>query len=121
MFGEEIEVPKEIRQFMMAGAEETVLGQKNGARRQYRYGRLHIREYDGRYLVHMDRVDPRKRPLAHLVYDAPEVLVGLSLAGLGSLLRIKPLPLQIAGSLLLGIAGYAAAKKLKDLGETRYH
>ena len=83
MFDEEIEVPKEIRQFMLADAQETNLGQKNGAKKQYRYGNLHIREYDDKFLVHQDKIDPRKDPLGHLLHDAPEVLVGLAFAALG--------------------------------------
>ena len=31
MTGDEIEVPKEVREFMLEDAEETILGQKNGA------------------------------------------------------------------------------------------
>ena len=42
MSNEEIEVPKELREFMLDGAEETFLGKKNGANKQYRYGNLHI-------------------------------------------------------------------------------
>jgi len=42
----EIEIPKQLRQFMLDGAEETKLGNKMGAKKQYRYGNLHIREYD---------------------------------------------------------------------------
>ena len=80
---DEIEVPKELREFMLEQAEETFLGQKNGAHKQYRYGNLHIREYDDKFLVHTDRVDPRKDPLGHLVFDAPEVLVGIACAIFG--------------------------------------
>ena len=29
---------------MLEDAEETILGQKNGADKQYRYGNLHIRD-----------------------------------------------------------------------------
>ena len=83
MPGDEIEVPKELREFMLEGAEETFLGQKNGANKQYRYGNLHIREYDDKFLVHNDRIDPRKDPIGHLVYDAPEVLIGLACAMFG--------------------------------------
>jgi len=43
MSRDEIEIPKELRQFMLQDAEETLLGQKNGAKKQYRYGNLHIR------------------------------------------------------------------------------
>ena len=83
MTWDEIEVPKEVRPFMLEEAEETKLGQKNGANKQYRYGNLHIREYDDRYLIHMDKIDPRKNPLGHLVFDAPEVLIGLATAAIG--------------------------------------
>ena len=83
MHGDEIEVPKELREFMLEEAEETILGQKNGADKQYRYGNLHIREYGDKFLVHNDKIDPRKDPMGHLVYDAPEVLIGLACAIFG--------------------------------------
>jgi hypothetical protein len=75
---EEIEVPKSVRPIMMDGAEETNLGEKRGARKQYRYGNLHIREYDDKYVVHMDKVDPRKNPVGHLLKDSPETLLGIA-------------------------------------------
>ena len=78
MPGDEIEVPKELREFMLEEAEETILGQKNGAQKQYRYGNLHIREYDDKFLVHTDKIDPRVNPIGHLVHDAPEVLIGIA-------------------------------------------
>jgi len=117
----EIEVPKELREFMLENAEETSLGQKNGAYKQYRYGNLHIREYDDKFLVHTDKVDPRENPLGHLIHDAPEVLVGLAFSALGgakaiSALKQKKSPVAgIVGSLVLGYAGYLITKKLNDL------
>ena len=30
------------------------------------------------FLVHTDKIDPRIDPIGHLVYDAPEVLIGLA-------------------------------------------
>jgi hypothetical protein len=72
----EIEVPKDVRPIMLDGAEETILGDPDGAIRQYRYGNLHIREYKDKYIVHSDTFDPRKDPLLHLIFDAPEVLIG---------------------------------------------
>ncbi|MEM2760015.1 MAG: hypothetical protein QXU32_01155 [Nitrososphaerales archaeon] len=74
----EIEVPKSIRPIMMDSAKETRLGERKGARKQYRYGNLHIREYDDKYVVHMDKVDPRKDPLGHLLKDSPETLIGIA-------------------------------------------
>jgi len=75
---DEIEIPKEVRPFMMENALETNLGLIKGAIKQYRYGNLHIREYADKYLVHMDKVNPHDDPLGHLVHDAPEVLIGLA-------------------------------------------
>ena len=123
MPGDEIEIPKELREFMLGGAEETILGQKNGAQKQYRYGNLHIREYDDRFLVHTDRIDPRENPLGHLVQDAPEVLVGLACAVFGgsqvakriSKKNNKPtLVSSLISSIISGYVGYVATKKIKN-------
>ena len=118
---DEIEIPKELREFMLKGAEETVLGQKNGAKKQFRYGNLHIREYDDKFLVHTDKIDPRKDPLGHLVYDAPEVLVGLACSVLvGSEVAKKFLnnnksnKSTIFSSVVAGYLGYIATKKIKN-------
>ena len=67
-------VPKAVRPIV--GLKETPLGAKKGARRQYRYGNLHIRDYDTHYTVHTDKVDPLANPLGHLLVDAPEYLAG---------------------------------------------
>jgi hypothetical protein len=67
-------VPKAVRPII--DLQETPLGSKKGAMRQYRYGVLHIREYDTHYSIHTDRVDPSSNPLGHLVVDAPEYLAG---------------------------------------------
>jgi len=71
-------VPKAIRPII--DFKETVLGAKKGARKQYRYGNLHIRDYDTHYTVHVDRVDPLRNPLGHLLVDAPEYLAGAAAA-----------------------------------------
>ncbi len=119
----EIEIPKEIREFMLDSAEETKLGQKNGAKKQYRYGNLHIREYEDKFLVHTDRFDPRIEPLRHLVFDAPEVLIGLASAVIGgtqtakiSRNNSKPRGIisALTGSLIFGYLGYTLTKKLKE-------
>lgn len=68
-------MPREVREFMPSWTEPTELGDPRCAVRQYRYGNLHIREYADHYTVHTDRVDPRRDPVGHLLYDAPEVLV----------------------------------------------
>jgi hypothetical protein len=124
MPGDEIEVPKELREFMLEGAEETFLGQKNGAQKQYRYGNLHIREYNEKFLVHTDRIDPRKDPIGHLVHDAPEVLIGLACAVFGGsqitkkFLKKKSKKTIFVSSLITsiisGYLGYTATKKIRN-------
>lgn len=122
---DEIEVPKELREFMINGAEETLLGQKNGAKKQYRYGNLHIREYDDRFLVHTDKIDPRKDPFGHLVHDAPEVLVGIACAIFGSSQIVQSfrnknnpkkssLVSRLLSSMISGYVGYMTTKKIKN-------
>ena len=122
----EIEVPKHLRQFMLEGAQETRLGDKKGAKKQYRYGNLHIREYDDKYTVHTDKYDPRSDPIRHLVWDAPEVLIGLAGAVIvGSKVRsylyiknksTKQLSIfsGLVASLVTGYASYVVSKKLKE-------
>jgi len=73
----EIEIPKSVRPIMLDAAQETDIGEKKGAKKQYRYGNLHIREYDDKYVVHVDKVDPRTNPFGHLLKDSPETLLGI--------------------------------------------
>ena len=127
MPGDEIEVPKDVREFMLEEAEETILGQKNGAEKQYRYGNLHIREYNDKFLVHTDKIDPRVNPIGHLVYDAPEVLIGIAcgiftgvnVARKFSNKNSKKISLAniLTSSLMSGYLGYTATKKIKKFLE----
>jgi len=124
MPGNEIEVPKELREFMLEEAEETFLGQKNGAYKQYRYGNLHIREYDNKFLLHSDKVDPRKDPIGHLVHDAPEVLIGLACSIFGGSQIAKrflnkkskksTFTSALISSMISGYLGYTITKKIKN-------
>ena len=123
MPGDEIEVPKELREFMLEEAEETILGQKNGAQKQYRYGNLHIREYDDKFLVHTDKIDPRVNPIGHLVHDAPEVLIGLACGIFTGAYSAKKFSKKnsnkinlvniLTSSLISGYLAYTATKKFK--------
>ena len=129
MTWDEIEVPKELGPFMLDKARETSLGHRNGANKQYRYGNLHIREYDYKYLIHMDKVDPLKNPLGHLLFDAPEVLLGLASAAIGGAKvasyiynksaktkRDKQISTAVGllSSIAIGYLGYKITKKIKD-------
>ncbi len=121
---DEIEVPKQLREFKLEEAEETVVGQKNGAYKQYRYGNLHIREYEDKFLVHNDKVDPRKDPIGHLIHDAPEVLIGLATAVFGGSQIAKKFlnktstkstfTSSLISSIISGYVGYVATKKIKN-------
>jgi hypothetical protein len=128
MTWDEIEVPKELRSFMPDGAKETAIGHRNGANKQYRYGNLHIREYDDKYLVHMDKVDPLEDPLGHLIFDAQEILVGLASGAVGGAKvasyvynkskktrrdRQIAIAAGLVSSLAIGYVGYKIAKKAK--------
>jgi hypothetical protein len=73
-----IVVPKAVRPII--DLEETAIGSRKGAKRQYRYGNLHIRDYETHYTVHMDRVNPLTNPLGHLLVDAPEYIAGAAAA-----------------------------------------
>jgi hypothetical protein len=71
----DIIVPKDVRPTI--DYDGTRLGNREGAKRQFRYNNLHIKEYCGHYAVHVDKVDPGKDPLGHLLIDAPEFLMGI--------------------------------------------
>ena len=126
---QEITIPLDLKRVVLMGAEETKLGDKKGAIRQYRKGTLHIREYEDRLTVHADKVDPRTDPMGHLIQDAQEVLVGLagaaiSGAAIGSYIykmkKNSPYRKQqaiiggLAASLAAGYASYRITKKLKE-------
>ena len=74
-------VPKSVRPIIVY--KETSLGNKNGAKRQFRYDNLHIREYNDYYTVHRDKIDPRNDSLGHLSIDAPDYLTRTISAAFG--------------------------------------
>ena len=130
----EIELPKALSRIILDGAEETKLGDKKGAIRQYRKGNLHIREYDRKFTIHSDKVDPRKDPLGHLLFDAHEVLIGLAGAALGggiigkliynikkdsSYKKQQSIIGGLTASLVAGYISYYIAKKLKEIMDER--
>ncbi len=115
----EIEVPKDVRPIMLDDAEETLLGDPEGARKQYRYSNLHIREYDDKYTLHVDRFDPRQEPIKHLLFDAPEVLIGTALGIYTGYKVVSSIASNnskagiLLGALVAAASGYASYRIVK--------
>ena len=125
----EITIPLDLKRVVLMGAEETKLGDKKGALKQYRKGTIHIREYKDKLTVHQDKVDPREDPMGHLLYDAQEVLIGLAGAAISGVTigtyiykmkKTSPFRREqaviggLAASLAAGYASYKVSKKLKE-------
>lgn len=68
-------VPKTVRPIMEY--EPTMLGESRGSLKQYRHGKLHIREFDTYYSVHYDKIDPRNDPFGHIMMDASKYFPGI--------------------------------------------
>lgn len=132
-------VPKSVRPIIEYSP--TALGSGCGALRQFRAGKLHIREYDSYYSVHSDRIDPLNDPLGHLIVDAPEYLVGM-LSGISiystlkersinrsrknstnlnpfSEIGVKANPSPYLAGIFAAYTGYALTKSLKKLAQRR--
>jgi hypothetical protein len=77
----------------------------------------------------MDKIDPLKNPLGHLLADAPEVLIGLASAAVGgakvaSYLYNKSdktkkdkqasITAGLISSLIIGYLSYKIARKIKE-------
>lgn len=132
-------VPKSVRPIIEY--PPTALGSGCGALRQFRAGKLHIREYDSYYSVHSDKIDPLSDPIGHLIVDAPEYLVGV-LSGLSiystqkersinrsrkdkansnsfSEIDVKDRLSPYLEGIFAAYTGYALTKSLKKLGQRR--
>lgn len=123
-------VPRSVRPII--DASPTMLGSKNGASRQFRVGKLHIRDYGRYYSVHTDKVDPSCDPLGHLIVDAPEYLVGM-LSGISIYTALKDRLLNhssearadsnpvgispIIAGIFATYAGYSITKSLRKLAQ----
>jgi hypothetical protein len=75
----EIVISKEILPELPPSYEKTLLGDKRRASKQYRSSsNVHVREYDDKYVVHIDVADPRSNPIGHLVKDSPETIAAFA-------------------------------------------
>jgi hypothetical protein len=71
----DILIPKSVRPIVEY--EDTRLGERKGAKRQFRIGNLHVREYNEYYAAHLDKIDPNKDALGHLMVDAPQYVIAI--------------------------------------------
>lgn len=131
-FGENITISKRIMKNVPQECEETILGDFNGAYKQYRCDpNIHILEYTDKFLVHKDRFDPRRDPLVHLIYDSPEILLALVIGStlgrsMGEIIYkviknktknpiFKATAIGILIAIISGILTYCIGKELKNL------
>lgn len=50
---------------------------------------IHVVEFRDRYEVHVDRYDPAKKPVEHIIHDSPKTGAALAIAGLGVLVAAR--------------------------------
>ncbi len=76
----ELRISKEILPELPSNFKTSRLGEKRGSIRQFRLdgSRIHVREYDYNFTVHVDKVDPKTNPLLHLAIDSPQTLGALA-------------------------------------------
>ncbi len=76
-----IDVPKSVGNPMESGIFFRSIGKIRGQIRDYRGSidrancGIHIVEFLDRYEVHVDKFDPHKKPLEHLIVDSPDTLM----------------------------------------------
>ncbi len=70
----DVAISKEVLPELPPEFKETLLGDRRGARKQYRSSTAHAREYEDKFTIHIDREDPRRNPLGHLLKDSPETI-----------------------------------------------
>ena len=111
-------IPKEQMDSLPSKFKVTKLGWPKKSIRQYRYGRLHVREYEDRFEAHVDRINPETDPLGHIVLDAPEVLaaagagaVAAAASGIATYKKTGSKFAAAAASISAGLIAAYAAKK----------
>ncbi len=98
--GWHLRIPKSrVRDPCSDGWEESLLNMPmKGSVRSYRKGRLHIHDIkeEDCWDLHVDKVDPNKDPVQHLLHDAPSLVAGVALFAVSAYLMIK-----LGGGILL--------------------
>ena len=75
---EKVSISKEVLPELPPEYSKTNLGDPRGSKRQYRSSTAHVREYEDRFTIHIDREDPRKNPVGHLLRDSPETIAAFA-------------------------------------------
>ncbi|MHB8396919.1 MAG: hypothetical protein ACYDAZ_06330 [Thermoplasmataceae archaeon] len=82
------EVPRpEASSFLHWGVGELKLESKTDWRASFEDSKqgFHVVEFSDRYECHVDKVDPDRDPLGHLVEDSPGTLVAIAIAGVAAI------------------------------------
>jgi len=99
------------------------IGLPEGQVADYRYAfsdgsGVHVKDFGGHYQVHLDEVHPGVDPIEHLRRDAPEALIGGSVA-LGAIIGGifgKSWQSALTGAAIAGLAGVILAAKPEEEG-----
>lgn len=79
------DIPKNIEKPEESGLFKRSIGEIKGQLRDYRCSifdsnlGIHVVEFIDKYEIHVDKYDPYKKPLEHLIIDSPETLLKIPL------------------------------------------
>ena len=114
-------ISKDQMPFLPSKFKETKLGWPKKSIKQYRYGRVHVHEYNDRFETHVDKINPETDPLGHIIHDAPEVLAvvgaGAAAAITSGFITYKKTGSKLAAiitGISTGVAAAYATKKVCD-------
>ncbi|WP_337859879.1 hypothetical protein [Ferroplasma sp.] len=80
-----IDLPKEMEDPLETGLFFRSIGKIRGQVRDYRCSidgsklGIHVVEFIDHYEVHVDKFDPHKKPLEHIVFDSPDTILKIPL------------------------------------------
>lgn len=89
--GSEVPHPSE------SGLFKRSIGERKGQKADWRASipgsdrGVHVVEYESCYRIHVDRFDPYKKPIEHVIHDSPKTGIAMAAAGIGTFLVLRHL------------------------------